>query len=95
MRTLRRLLPGLVVLALTVSSRAAETDKFVPNNADAIVIINVRQITESTLFKNYEAQIKDLIQNNNDAKKAIEDLGLGPVQGRVHGRRRRSGRQAR
>jgi len=80
MRMLRRLLPGLALFALAVSSRAAETDKFVPNNADAIVVVNVRQITESALFKIYESQIKDFLKNNADAKKALEDLGLDPFK---------------
>jgi hypothetical protein len=79
----RRFLAGLAVLplcALAVPGRAAETDKFVPNNADAVIIVNVRQITESTLFKNYENQIKELIKNNADAKKTLQDLGLDPFK---------------
>lgn len=83
MRMPRRILPGLAVLALSalaVSSRAAEIDKFVPNNADAVIIVNVRQITESTLFKNYQNQIKELIQNNAEVKKTLEDLAIDPFK---------------
>ena len=83
MRMPRRLVPGLALFALSflaVSGRAAETDKFVPNNADVIVVVNVRQITESKLFKTYEGQLKDFIKTNADAKKALEDLGIDPFK---------------
>lgn len=80
MRKLRRLLPGLALLALTVSSRAAEVDKFVPNGSDAVVVVNVRQLTESTVFKNNEPLFKDMLQSNGEAQKALEVLGINPFK---------------
>ncbi len=80
---LRRSFAGLAVLALVALAgfgRAADIDKLLPNNSDAVVIVNVKQITESNLFKNYQDQIKELIQNNAEAKKTLEDLGLDPFK---------------
>jgi len=69
-----------VVLAAGMTGRAAEPDKLIPADAEAILFVNVRQFLDSDISKKYFLdQIKTKLQEN-EAQKAIRELGLDPLK---------------
>src|SRR5436309_3524679 len=75
-------LPALLVVALSVQS--AEPDRLLPGDTEQVVVINVKQILGSQLFKKYvlpdiEKQLKD----NKEYKQAQEATGLDLLKGDV------------
>lgn len=83
MRTLRRWIPALVVVwgIEFVHAQAADLDKYLPNDTDAVVTINVRQILASPLVKtHYLEPLQDLIKSNEDLQKLVKGLGIDPLK---------------
>lgn len=85
MRTLCGLRAGLLLVTIGViaaPSRAAETDKLLPNDATFVVTINLKQMIASPLFKKLDDKfdIKDALKKNAEAKQAIESIGLDPLK---------------
>jgi hypothetical protein len=81
--SLSRALPGLVLcgLILTVPVRAADADsKYLPNNSDAVISINVKQILASAALKAGVEQAKQVVQNQQQAKDVLDSLGFDPFK---------------
>jgi hypothetical protein len=69
------------LLALVLPARAAEPDKYLPNDTEAIVVLNVKQILDSPLVKKHLAEkIRDEIKNNAEVSKVLEALGFDPLK---------------
>ena len=58
MTPLRRLLPCLVFLAVTIPVRAADTDKYLPDRTQGVITLHVKQVLQSPLLKEHSAAIK-------------------------------------
>lgn len=68
-------LPALLVL--TLSSPAAEADRYLPADTEQVVVVNVKQITGSPLFKKYLLpEIEKHLQDNKDYKQLQEATGF-------------------
>jgi len=66
-------------LAATLSAAPARADvtKYLPDDTEIIFRVNIRQILDSALAKKHGvAQLKELINANDEARKALEALGL-------------------
>jgi hypothetical protein len=72
------LAPALVLAAVAaVPAGAAEPDKYIPSDSEAVAVINLRQILESPLFKKYALEeFKNQVKNNKDATKFLETAGI-------------------
>jgi hypothetical protein len=70
-----------VVLA-AAPVRAAELDKFLPDDTQVIVSVNVRQILDSGLAKKYEIakELEKQIAQSDEASKVLKSLGLDPLK---------------
>lgn len=69
----------LVVLAFAaVPVRAADLDKYLPNQTEAIVAVNIKQLVESPLLKDHLEPIKQALKQLNVAPKPFALLGLEP-----------------
>src|SRR5262245_885352 len=83
MTPLRHLQACLVLIACAVqtsSARAADSDKYLPDRTEAVVTINVKQLVESPLLKDYMATIKKAVKDVSLNQPAIDGLGLDPFQ---------------
>jgi hypothetical protein len=62
------------------AARAAEPDKLLQAGADTVAYLNVRQLTESDLVKNYALdQVKQMLAGR-EVKAFLEELGLNPLK---------------
>jgi hypothetical protein len=69
----------LIVLQAPV--RGAEISKFLPDDSQMVVCVNVRQILDSELVKKYVlSQIEGGIKGNTEALEMVSALGLDPVK---------------
>src|SRR5262245_130602 len=69
-----------LAIGLVTACRAAEPDKLLPRDTDTIVIVNLRQIIESEIFKqNMLDEIKKGLERDQ-AKRLLDDLGLDPFK---------------
>lgn len=77
----RWLPPCLLVLVLVWPAQAAVVDKYLPNDTDAVVIINVQQILASPLVKtHYQKLLQDWLKTEGDLQKRLQDLGIDPLK---------------
>jgi len=74
--------PCLLVLLLTaLPARAAVPDKYLPNDTDAVVIVNVQQILASPLFKaHYLTLCQDWLKAPGDLPAFLQAVGLDPLK---------------
>jgi len=83
-RTYRIWLGALALtLAATLSAAPARADvtKYLPNDTEILLRVNVRQILDSALVKKHGIdKIKDLINQSNEAQQALQALGLDPLK---------------
>lgn len=77
----------LCVVAVSVAlaaapARAAEIDKFLPDDTQVVVSINLRQILDSGLAKKYEVakEVEKNLKTNEEATKILKTLGLDPLK---------------
>jgi hypothetical protein len=69
------------VLGAAGSTRAADVDKLTPNDSEALVFVNVRQILDSPLFKKHGLdEAKKALASSEEANKALKGVGLDPFQ---------------
>ncbi|HEY2910398.1 MAG TPA: hypothetical protein VGI99_09130 [Gemmataceae bacterium] len=69
-----------VVLAAGPVARAAEPDKLLPANSEFVFTVNVKQIIDSDIIKQYALeQLKQALQGA-DAQKMLTQLGLDPLK---------------
>ena len=77
----RLILAGVAAVGLTNTVTAAELDAPLPKETESIIFLNVRQILDSQLIKKYAiGQIKQMLAGNDEAQKAMKDLGLDPLK---------------
>jgi len=70
----------VAALAFTPAARAAEPDKLLPEDAEGVISINIKQLIDSEIAKKYALeQLKQALQGN-DAQKLLRDLGLDPFK---------------
>jgi hypothetical protein len=67
---------GLTLAALTLPTRAADLDKLAPGDAEAALVINVKNFLESKLFKKYGDEAFDAALKNEKAAEFIKATGL-------------------
>lgn len=80
LRSIRRWLLALALLALTVPARAADIDQYLPSDTQAVLTVNVRQILDSPLIKKHALGImKAFLQSNAEAQKILKPLGFDPL----------------
>jgi hypothetical protein len=69
------------VLCLAAPARAAEIDKLTPNDAEAVIFVNVRQIIDSPVFKkNALDEVKKALTSNDQLQQALKATGLDPLK---------------
>jgi hypothetical protein len=66
--------------ALAGSGRAAEVDRYLPNETQAVSTVNVRQILDSGLVKKVGLDQAKGLWNLNPAHKLLEDIGFDPFK---------------
>jgi hypothetical protein len=72
---------ALVALALALPARAAEADRFLPGDAEQVIVVNVKQILESPLVKKYALpEIEKQLKENKDLKQLQTLTGLDPLK---------------
>jgi hypothetical protein len=80
----RAWLYGLALIlgaALTAAPvRAGDVDKYLPDDTEVVVTLNVKQITDSPLFKkNGVDAVQQLIKDNEEVNDVLKDLGFDPL----------------
>src|SRR5262245_42798589 len=83
MRTLKYLPAGVITAALVVlpaPARAAEFEKYLPNDTDTVLTVNVRQGIESALGKKYREPAAKLLKDATEVREVLNDLGFDPFK---------------
>jgi hypothetical protein len=84
MQFARRSQVFLAALALSICAlpaRAADVNKFLPDDAEIIMVLNVQQVLSSPLIqKNALPHIKQMVQSDEKVKKFIDGLGFDPLK---------------
>jgi len=76
----RLALPVLAVLAVAVPARAADVDKYLPDDTQFVVTVNVKELLATPAVKqNALPQLKALLQANGDVSDTLKDLGFDPL----------------
>lgn len=79
-----RWLPWLTVLLSAVAARplsAAEIDKYLLNDTDAVIVLNVKQVIEAPLFKkHYEEVLRKLLGSSAETQQQLKDVGVDPFK---------------
>jgi hypothetical protein len=72
-------LAAVSFVAAAVALHAGEVDKYLPDDTEMVVSVNVKQIVESELFKkNIEAKAREALKNQDELQDALKDLGFDP-----------------
>ena len=60
---------------------AGDVDKYLPDDSEVVVTINVKQITDSALFKKYGIEgVQQIIKDSDEASAVLKDLGFDPLK---------------
>lgn len=72
----------LTLLAVTAGKvRAADIDKYLPKEMDAVISLNIEQVLDSAIVKkNAMDLIKTTLSGNKEVQKAIFALGIDPLK---------------
>lgn len=74
-------LAALAMLALAAPARAADVNKFLPDDAEIIMVLNVQQIIQSPLVQKHGiAHVKQALQADEKIKKVLEAVGFDPLK---------------
>lgn len=80
-RLLRLLSFVAAIILLAAPAPAAEIDKYLLNDTDAVVTLNVRQLVDAPLFqKHYLENLQKSFAGNKEVDQALKDLGLDPFK---------------
>src|SRR5262245_50998705 len=80
LRSCRWLLP-CALAALALPARAAEVDKYLPNDTQGVLSVNVRQLLDSSLIKKHGLeQIRAGLENNQKAQDLLKSLDFDPLK---------------
>jgi hypothetical protein len=81
---IRRSAVTLVVLAaflLPAWARAAELHRYLPDDTELVVSLNVKQLLSTKFLKDSAAEaFKGLLDNSDEAKDLLKDLGFDPLK---------------
>jgi len=80
---MRRILPLLsaLVLVFAATAPAAEVDKYLLDDTDGVVGVNVKMLLDSQLFKkNYLPVVQKHLQGNADLQKNLKEVGFDPLK---------------
>jgi hypothetical protein len=70
-----------VALAAAVPSRAAEVDKYLPDDTEIVVAFNVKQLLGAELFKKHALdKARDALKEFAEADDVLKDLGFDPFK---------------
>ncbi len=78
-----RMLAGLALVAgflITSATPAAELDRMVPSDAEAVVKLNIKQILDSALVKKYALTIINDALKSPEAMQMMTATGLNPLK---------------
>lgn len=81
--TPHRLVPSLIaaVLLTAVPGRAADLDRFLPEDSEAVLNLNVRQILDSELIKKHVLAVaQEALRGNDQVQDILKDLGFDPFK---------------
>ena len=73
-------LSWLMLAALAPPGRAADAEKYLPNDSDVVVTLRVQTLLDAPLVKRNLDQLKPAFQKNDDYQKTIDALGLDPFK---------------
>jgi hypothetical protein len=77
----RYLLLAAAFTMLVATAPAAEPDKYLLDDTDAVVTLNVRQLIDTPLFKkHYQGNLQKLLTGSKDMQQALKDLGIDPFK---------------
>jgi hypothetical protein len=79
----KRLLPGVLVLALALvagMAQAADNDKYLPNTTEGVVTVNVKQLLAAPLVKANLETAKALLGAAPELQQALDDIGFDPFK---------------
>jgi len=70
------------VALLSAPARAADLDPLTPADAQMVMSFNLRQVVDSPLAKKkgYAQKLKDLVDQNQEAKNVLKAVGLDPFK---------------
>src|SRR5438105_4660189 len=72
---------GLAAALAAAPARAGEVDKYLPEDTEVLVSVNVRQIVDSDLFKKYALeQARAALKDQEDVQDVLKELGLDPFK---------------
>jgi len=73
----RRLSPALAALALLAPARAAEADRYLPAETQQVVVVNVKQLLDSQLFKKFALpEVEKQLKDNKEYKEFQQATGV-------------------
>lgn len=79
-----RLLTTLCCLTLFLSAGSvysAEIDRYLPEDTEVISALNIRQLLDSPLIRKHGVKLlRDFIDNNQEVKTVLQDLGFDPLK---------------
>jgi hypothetical protein len=70
----------VALVALVTPAFGAEADKYLPDNTQAVIVFNVKQMLDSPLVKKDLSKVQDQIKSNADAAKTLEALAFDPLR---------------
>jgi hypothetical protein len=77
----RAWLLALVTPILAIPAQAAEVNKYLPSDADCILVLNVKQLVNSALVqKHAAAELKTMMSGNSAVTKHLNALGFDPLK---------------
>jgi hypothetical protein len=77
---MRYVLPLACVLAAALPARAALDDKYLPDDADAVFVVNVKQVLASDLYaRTFKKQVEDELAKG-PAPAIFKELGFDPLK---------------
>jgi hypothetical protein len=78
---MRRCLPLLVVAVFATTAPAAEVDKYLLDDTDAILGVDIKLLLQSPLVKkNYLPLAQKQLQSNAEVQKNLKELGIDPFK---------------
>jgi hypothetical protein len=84
MFTLRRFQLGLLAGAaftFLLPIRAAEVDRYLPEDTEAVLVVNAKQLLDSPLVqKHFLEQMRELIKSNAQCEGILKSLGFDPFK---------------
>lgn len=81
MRCARVALVLCALAALAMPVRAGEVDKYLPDDAEIVIMVNVKQLTDSSLVKKFAlGKLKDAIRSNKEVTALLDAVGFDPLK---------------